>query len=425
VLTSSDRGGAGLAPEAVGSELERILASAAFAQSERLSRFLRVAVEETLRGRGEQLKEYFVGVEVFDREETYDPRTDPIVRVEAGRLRTKLARYYETEGREDPIVISFPKGSYVPAFQKRQPLPRGRRVHAWAGILRRPAVIALLAVAVVAVAALYRVATLSREAESMRRELARQEVARKDFAPLWGRMLDSGADVTVVFGSPVFFISSRHNLFVRLLGVNDPARFRMEPGFQGMEQRLGPLLGPRYDYALMGDARALQQLTAFFVRLGCNLRAVPADRAVWDDLHGRNILFLGAARMNPLLQRLPYEQDFELGPDNNFYNRKPQPGEKEVYSTPDHRSMTYAVVAHFPGLRAGRDIMVLAAHSEPGVLAAVSEVTRAETARALAQRVGLDRAPAHYQLLLRVMADRGEPVKTEYVTHHPVKASLR
>jgi hypothetical protein len=127
--------------------------------------------------------------------------------------------------------------------------------------------------------------------------------------------------------------------------------------------------------------------------------------------------------MNPLLQRLPVQQDFELGPDNQIYNRRPQPGEDKVYVTGDHRDMTYAVVAHFPGLRPDREIMLLTAHSEPGILAAVAEVTRAENARALAEK--LRRGPAgpssYYQLLLRVAADRGVPVKTEYVTHHRVE----
>jgi hypothetical protein len=408
--------------------LERILASSTFAQSERLSRFLRFAVEETLQGRGDQLKEYFFGVEVFDREEAYDPRTDPIVRVEAGRLRAKLGRYYETEGREDPVLIDLPKGSYVPGFQWRQPPEAGRRWRAWTSLLRRPSVVALVLLAGVALAAVYRAWVVGRELETVRRELARQEVDRKDFVPLWGRLLESGSETTVVFGSPMFFASPRHNLFVRLMGINDPGRFRMDPAFQAMERLLGPpLLGPRHDYALMGDARALQQLTAFFVRAGLNLRAIPADRAVWDDLRGGNILFLGAARMNPLLQRLPFEQDFELDADNNIRNRNPRPGEEKLYTTPDHREKTYAVVALFPGLRAGRNIMALTAHSEPGILAAVSEVTRAETARALAEKMRLGRPgqPTHYQVLLRVVADRGAPVKTEYVTHHAVSAALR
>src|SRR5262249_47372714 len=108
-----------LSAEAVQAQLAKILGSQAFGNSERLSRFLRFTVEQTLRGRGDQIKEYLLGLEVCDRNQSYDPRTDPIVRVEAGRLRSKLSEYYETEGRDDPLVIEYRKGSYVPAFQKR------------------------------------------------------------------------------------------------------------------------------------------------------------------------------------------------------------------------------------------------------------------------------------------------------------------
>ena len=103
---------------------EKILASSGFAHAERRSRFLRFTVESALTGHGDQIKEYLLGVEVFDREASYNPQIDPIVRVEAGRVRSKLKEYYETEGREDPIVIEFPKGTYVPVFRRRDATPR-------------------------------------------------------------------------------------------------------------------------------------------------------------------------------------------------------------------------------------------------------------------------------------------------------------
>ena len=84
-------------------QLERILASDGFARAERMSRFLRFVVEQTLRGRGDQLKEYLIGVEVFDRRESFDPRIDPVVRGEARRLRLKLKEYYDSEGQNDPV----------------------------------------------------------------------------------------------------------------------------------------------------------------------------------------------------------------------------------------------------------------------------------------------------------------------------------
>lgn len=110
----------GVTSEAVHAELDRVLSSATFIRSKRLGRFLRFTVEQCLDGHESALKEYLVGVEVFNKMETFDPRIDSIVRVEARRLRSKLERYYETEGREDQIVIQFRKGSYVPALLTRE-----------------------------------------------------------------------------------------------------------------------------------------------------------------------------------------------------------------------------------------------------------------------------------------------------------------
>ena len=106
-----------LAREAVRAQLQRILDSPAFEASERRRRFLRYIVEESLAGRADQIKEYSVGVEVFDRPADYDPRIDSIVRVEARRLRTRLAEYYEGEGKDDALRFRLPKGGYAPTFE--------------------------------------------------------------------------------------------------------------------------------------------------------------------------------------------------------------------------------------------------------------------------------------------------------------------
>ena len=99
--------------------LEKIIGSAGFRNSERMRRFLRIAVERTLDGAIDQLKEFSLGRDVFDRGEDYDPRTDSIVRVEARRLRKKLRIYYEGEGLLDQVVIEFHPGTYVPGFARR------------------------------------------------------------------------------------------------------------------------------------------------------------------------------------------------------------------------------------------------------------------------------------------------------------------
>jgi TolB-like protein/lipopolysaccharide biosynthesis regulator YciM len=106
--------------KAVREQLDRILNSGPFGHSQRRQKFLEYVVTETLAGRGERLKGYNVGLEVFGRPESFDPAIDPIVRIEAGRVREKLREYYDTEGLHDPIRIDLPKGTYAPQILLRE-----------------------------------------------------------------------------------------------------------------------------------------------------------------------------------------------------------------------------------------------------------------------------------------------------------------
>jgi serine/threonine-protein kinase len=110
--------------DAVREQLRRILSSRTFTASDRMSRFLRFVVEMSLDGRAGELKEYSLGVEVFDRSPSFDPRIDPIVRIEARRLRGKLKTYYETYAGADELVIELPTGSYAPRFHRADRAPR-------------------------------------------------------------------------------------------------------------------------------------------------------------------------------------------------------------------------------------------------------------------------------------------------------------
>ena len=100
--------------------LARILASTAFRSSPQLGAFLRFVVEAVLSGRGAQLKGYTIGVEALGRDPRFNPQVDPIVRVEATRLRRAMERYYAGAGSDDPVVIDLPRGTYVPTFLRRR-----------------------------------------------------------------------------------------------------------------------------------------------------------------------------------------------------------------------------------------------------------------------------------------------------------------
>ena len=111
----------GVTAESVRETLSQVIESKQFAQSERMRRFIRFVVEKTLGGDRESLKEYTIGMEVFDRSADYDPRIDSIVRVEARRLRKKLRHYYEQDGARQALRIDLPEGSYAPVFSLSSP----------------------------------------------------------------------------------------------------------------------------------------------------------------------------------------------------------------------------------------------------------------------------------------------------------------
>jgi serine/threonine-protein kinase len=105
-------------------QLARIESHPLFVRSLRMRRFLEFTIEQRLAGKADELKEYVLGVEVFDRPPSHDPRLDPIVRVEARRLRAKLRDFYQSAGAEEELMIEYPLGSYVPRFQLRSTPPR-------------------------------------------------------------------------------------------------------------------------------------------------------------------------------------------------------------------------------------------------------------------------------------------------------------
>ena len=138
---------------AVATELERLAASSCFRKAERCLRLLRYLTNVTLEGRSSELKEYALGVSVLDRPEAFDPRIDPVVRLEARRLRLKLAEYYQGEGLGDAVVIDLPKGAYVPDFRFRSghgdaapvvATPQRRGISIWLAV---GTILALIAIA--------------------------------------------------------------------------------------------------------------------------------------------------------------------------------------------------------------------------------------------------------------------------------------
>jgi tetratricopeptide (TPR) repeat protein len=139
-------------PDEVRSQVERMIASDDFRRSPQLGAFLRFVVEAVLHGKSDRIKAYTIGVEVLRRDVKFDPQLDPIVRVEATRLRRTIDRYYARLGADDPIRITLPRGTYVPTFRRRSGRSRGAsRLPAVQAPDRWQSARALLAVAIAVV----------------------------------------------------------------------------------------------------------------------------------------------------------------------------------------------------------------------------------------------------------------------------------
>jgi CheY-like chemotaxis protein len=128
-------------PEEVRAQLERMLQCRLFKHSPRLSRFFTFTVEQALEGAEQRLKEYSIALEVFGKPETFDPRMDSAVRVAARQLRAKIDLYYLTEGAQDPVLIRYRPGDYIPKFYHRTDAPVLGMLEQEADATVRPAVI--------------------------------------------------------------------------------------------------------------------------------------------------------------------------------------------------------------------------------------------------------------------------------------------
>ena len=139
-------------PEEVRAQIDRMTTSDEFSRSPQLGAFLRFVVDEVLQGKSDRIKAYTIGVDVLRRDAKFDPQLDPIVRVEATRLRRTIDRYYAGVGADDPIRVDMPRGSYIPVFSRRTataaaPVPLSILERLW--LVRWPLVVTVIAVAVI------------------------------------------------------------------------------------------------------------------------------------------------------------------------------------------------------------------------------------------------------------------------------------
>ena len=397
-------------------QAEKLENSSVLHGSESLRKLLRYLVRHALEHPGTPLKEYQIATEEFGRPPDFDPAVDSMVRVQAGRLRAKLAEYYATEGIEDPIRIELPKGTYTLSFHHRQPGAPHAHAHEVAhealsttqpGVPRGwwIAVVCLSALLVASLATLF----LTRQ-ETPVVSAVQGTPAPPALQQFWKPFLRGPDEPWVVFSNAAF--------------VGRP-----ETGMRYYNSSRDPREAIWDHYTGVGEVLAVHNLDQIFSTLHRKLRVKRGSLFSLDDAKNNDLIFVGSPSENLTLLEIPGTHEFIFermtsGPrkgDLAIVNVHPAPGESKFYlASPSSASLVedYAVVALVPGLNPSRSVLIIAGTTTFGTQGAVEFVCRQESVQQVLLRLSVSDAGEvkPFEALLRIKIAKGVPVESELVS---------
>jgi hypothetical protein len=427
-------------------QLEKVLQSRVLHGSESLKAFLRYVVENAVDHREIFLKEYTIATEVFGRDRSYDSRNDSVVRVQAGRLRTKLHEYYTEEGVNDKVIIDLPKGHYTPVFSYS---PQANGGESGVAVVTPAAGTGVSSGAKwwqVATGALFLgCAALGLLALSYRSGAARQNAlwtraavdsASQSAAPLWDDVLHSNEPVLVAFSNTRFQGTAETGM--KLIKPLTTPELGAESAGAGPARAADDGHAVTEHYTGVGEVMGVYALSDLFCRFGHSFRLKRSLLLNWEDLKTENIVILGSPAENILIRDLPQAQDFVFGLVSDdtqgsafgLSNTRPQAGEQKTYLAKQEGpsrsqiSEDYALISLLRGLESDRRLLILAGITTFGTQAAAEYVTKPEYIKDLIDHLNVappgqpPKLPSYYQIVIKVKVNGGVPVQIFYVTHH-------
>jgi hypothetical protein len=399
-------------------QVGRLVQSKTFETSEAHRRLLLYLAEKSISGEADRLKEYTIGLEAFGKPPTYDPKQDSIVRLHAGRLRQKLAAYYQTEAAGDAIRVTLPKGAFklnfetVTAHDHPQGAPwNPRRTF----LILSAALVMATAWAVVSTIGLVR---LHRETEAM------GERWTPELESLWGPFLQSNRPLMVCLGTPMFVRFPNFGFF-RDPKVNDWQEIESSERFRAARKALGAKgIVASYSYTGAGEASAAFLLSGLLSTRKGNVLLTRSSILSWQQIVDDDVVFVGPPKFNRQLQAAALAQDIVIEPEG-IRNQKPQPGEPvflKDHLVPEQPSEgeTHALISRTPGLSGVGELLVIAGNGSSDTLAAAEWLTEPLRARELVRhlRTPSGEIPRHFQAVVKVAFKQGIPVQSSYVFHH-------
>ena len=397
-------------------QVEKLLSSHSLHGSESLCKLLRYLADHALDHPGAAPKEYQIATEVFGRPSNFDPHLDSTVRVQAGRLRGKLAEYYASEGADDQILVDFPRGTYALTFHERSAgsgRNHGSALHdSSVETAQTPrkwlAAVILLSAVLSAVVAVATDRFLNRRTAEARLSTEGTEVPTV-LHVFWKGFLTGPQEPWVIFSNAAFV--GRPYLGMRYYNRNKDAGAVILDHYTGV-----------------GEVLAVHALDGVFERLRQQIRVKRGSLFSYDDAKNNDLIFIGSPSENLTLLELPNTQQFVFKQiisgsrtgTMEIINVHPEADEpKEFLPTPPDQTLTedYSIIALKRGLNPTHSVLILAGATTIGTQAAVEYVCQQNSLEQLLTRLSVSNSGElkPFEAVIRVKVARGVPVGSELV----------
>jgi hypothetical protein len=414
-------------------EVDRILQSEEFRNSEVIRRLLIYLTEQAVSGAADHLKEYTVAVEGLGKPASYDPQHNSAVRIQVGRLRQKLAEYYRAEGKDDEVIVTLPKGRFRLTCEHRQIVDQA----ALPPLLFAPPPLAAVesenvrshlptkALIIGLCSGLLFSACLFLGWRLLQGNARAASGWTPDLEALWAPFITSQRPLILSIEDPLFVeMQSNPGIYYRDRSMNDWTDVQNSPGVKKLSEAFGKTqLQPSRYYTAFGESDAAFRLGQL---LGTRKNIVSMARSSqisWQQLADNNIVFVGVQNLFfEQLLGMPVEPEL-VANLQGVRNTRPAPGEPAMYvdqytTAPSEQGVVYALVTHVPGPRGSNDVESFTSIRSPGYVGAVQFFTDPKSAHIVVQHLkekSGGEMPRSYQVLLKISFKDDVPTKTTYV----------